>query len=146
MYEGIIIHHSATRDSASKSWSAIRDYHIHTNGWRDIGYHFGVERIGDQYQILGGRPLSEMGAHTAGHNNTIGICLVGDFDEQAPADEAMQLLFRLILGLMIAYGFKPEQVRFHSDYSEKSCPGRYFPKRELIAKLRNVHYLLKGGT
>jgi hypothetical protein len=144
MHQGIIIHHSATADTASKSWGAIKRYHVEHNGWSDIGYHFGVEQIGERYEILGGRPLHKQGAHTQGHNNFIGICMVGNYEDKPPADDAMHLLFRLVFGLMIAYGFKPDQVRFHSDFAEKSCPGRNFPKRELIAKLRTAHDRLCG--
>ena len=53
----IIIHHSATKDGRTFSWSAIRRYHVHTLGWTDIGYHAGIELIGDDFECLFGRAL-----------------------------------------------------------------------------------------
>jgi N-acetyl-anhydromuramyl-L-alanine amidase AmpD len=48
---------------------------MHTRGWRDIGYHYVIERGG---VVKPGRPLEETGAHCEGHNaSSIGICLVG---------------------------------------------------------------------
>ena len=51
----IIIHHSAGPDSKIQNWGQIRRYHIDHNGWRDIGYHYGIELVGYDYEILLGR-------------------------------------------------------------------------------------------
>lgn len=144
MSKGIVIHHSATPDSPAKNWDAIRRYHIEVNGWRDVGYHFGVELVGGEYQILGGRPVHEMGAHTAGYNDLIGICLVGDFDKAPPPDDALHRLFCLVLGLLVAFNLSPDTVYFHSDYSAKSCPGKHFPKSEFIRRLQVAHARCTG--
>ncbi len=37
--------------------------------WRDIGYHLGIERVGDKYEVLPGRPECERDAHCAAYNN-----------------------------------------------------------------------------
>ena len=42
--EGVCLHHSASPTAAQYKGAAtidgIRKYHMQTNGWRDIGYHF----------------------------------------------------------------------------------------------------------
>ena len=47
----IIIHHSATADGRTHEWKGIDRYHTVEKGYDDIGYHFGLERVGD-FQML----------------------------------------------------------------------------------------------
>ena len=42
----IIFHHSLTKDGTVVDWEAMRRYHEQVNGWSDIGYHYGIERVG----------------------------------------------------------------------------------------------------
>ena len=77
----IIIHCSATRPdwmSNQPSFAKvaeIRRWHMRDNGWKDIGYHFLIDRDGT---VLRGRPLEQVGSHVRGKNNfTIGVCLLG---------------------------------------------------------------------
>jgi len=43
----IIIHCSATRCTARYPFSSCRRDHIRNNHWRDIGYHYYIERDGN---------------------------------------------------------------------------------------------------
>ncbi len=132
----IMLHHSLTADGETVSWGAIRKWHmgLHPDSpYRekpmvDIGYHYGIEQIGDQYEILVGRDLDHDGAHCPqGEMNrkAIGICFVGNFDlASPPANQwARGLLFvkslMRILDIPIIVG--------HRDYNpDKSCPGKMF--------------------
>jgi len=42
----IIIHCSATREGQDVPVETIRDWHVNSRGWSDIGYHFYVELDG----------------------------------------------------------------------------------------------------
>ncbi|MBP2026713.1 hypothetical protein J2Z35_000502 [Acetoanaerobium pronyense] len=126
----IILHHSLTKDQKVVDFHAIRNYHINTNKWRDIGYHYVVELVGDNYVIFNGRGEHEAGVHTAGQNaNSIGICLVGNFDVTVPPDAQIDKLVELIKDIYSRCGILP--IHGHNEYSTKSCPGRLFPMEKV---------------
>ena len=137
----IIIHHSLTQDGRTISWEAIRKYHIDIQGWRDIGYHFGIELLPDGvYHILTGRPLNQPGAHCKeeGMNQKgIGFCFVGNYDLIAPPTEMIVKAAAYIKGLIDVFGIIPANVRGHRDYATyKSCPGRLFDMSQFRDLLR----------
>jgi len=121
----IILHCSATKDSGTVSWGAIRDYHTKL-GWSDIGYHFGIENLRGQTEILIGRLPNRQGAHCSGHNSdSIGVCFVGDFDHYQVPQESWDAGVKLVKYLVQAFGIK--EVLGHRElYSGKSCPGNNF--------------------
>ena len=102
----IIIHASATRADwmatlpTADKVAEIRRWHVKDRGWKDIGYHYLIDRNGT---VATGRPVEQVGAHVAGHNTgTIGVCLIGGhgssetdrFDEhfKAAQDKALRVL------------------------------------------------------
>jgi len=124
----VIIHHSLTKDGATVSWDAIRKFHMEQNGWNDIGYHAGIELVGDEYVIMTGRSLSTKGAHCKEENmnsKAIGFCFVGNYDLIAPPITMLVKGASYIKGIMDIFGIIPANVRGHRDYATyKSCPGR----------------------
>jgi N-acetyl-anhydromuramyl-L-alanine amidase AmpD len=109
------------------SWDDIRRYHKEVNKWSDIGYHFGIEKIENSYEILVGRMLTEVGAHCEGHNSTsIGVCFIGDFDKTVSDKEMWDLGIRLVRSLCYVFSIPNHAVRGHNAFSEKTCPGKNF--------------------
>lgn len=129
--KGIIIHCTATRAEwwgekrTSEKVAEIRRWHL-DRGWRDIGYHFLIDRDGT---IAKGRPLDQIGAHVAGHNTgTIGISLFGghgsaETDQFAEnfTPEQDKALRGLIADLRAAHGGL--SISGHNEYAAKACPG-----------------------
>ena len=119
----IIVHGSATKDSGTVSWQAIRRYHTETKGWGAIGYHFGIELVNEQYEALVGRPLCQSGAHTVGHNeHSIGVCFVGDHDAAAPPDALLLKGAELIAGLLFVCKLTTDAIHAHREFANKTCP------------------------
>lgn len=133
----IILHHSLTEDGIAVNWQSIRRYHTLTLGWQDIGYHFGVEWIRAGHEILVGRPLNMVGAHTLGMNErAIGICIVGNYDVQYPTGLLIDKLVPFLGVLCEIFKIPVENIEGHRDYSTKSCPGKNFDLSLIRSKVR----------
>lgn len=135
--EWIMVHHSATKDSGTVSWAAIERFHRETQGWRDIGYHAGLELVGGPelgpyaYQALIGRSVnSPAAACKEGEMNTraLHVCVVGNFDDVAPSSAILAVLKkRVLLPWMDLFGIPADHIVGHRDYATyKTCPGRSF--------------------
>ena len=144
-WRGLVIHHSLTKDSGTVSWDAIRRYHMDPNGppnyrMRDVGYHGCCELIGGAYEVLFGRPLDWFGAHTAGSNRThLGFVFIGNYDLAPPPDEMLRVAcVRFIRPMMKAFGIGVTDIRPHSDFAPKTCPGNLFEMAHLIDVLEHL--------
>jgi N-acetylmuramoyl-L-alanine amidase len=125
----IIVHHSESPDGATLDWSAIRRYHIDHNGWQDIGYHYGVEKINGVVEVLVGRMQDQNGAHCndAGMNHqSLGICVVGNYDLAPPSLEVWNKTITLVASLCRVFSIPVENIKGHRDYHDKTCPGTQF--------------------
>ena len=136
----IIMHHSLTADGTTVSWGAIRDYHIKERGWNDIGYHFGIELVGDTYEVLVGRMPDVVGAHTKElgmYSSSIGICMVGNFDLAPPNANQLGLARQLVKWCMRNWSISAHSVLAHREVGVmagfdwrkgqyKSCCGAMF--------------------
>lgn len=131
----IVLHHSFTADGQTVNWDAIKKYHMETNKWADIGYHFGIEAVDGKYVIMKGRPLRIRGAHCADggmNKQSIGICMIGNFDKMTPPIAQWALAQLLISRLLWLYKIPICNVLGHRECQEragilpekrKSCPG-----------------------
>jgi len=142
----IIIHHSATPDSITRNWNAIREYHIRVNGWKDIGYHRGIENVNGKLTVHKGRDIGQIGAHAVGFNaKSIGICLVGNYDLYPVSEDRLSLLALVCRELQKQYSIPRAQVIGHRETYpirgvpvEKSCPGELFNMDEFRKRLVDV--------
>ena len=106
----------------------IQDFHQNGRGWKDIGYHFLVDRAGNIYQ---GRPETVIGAHVGGANTgNIGVCLLGcyhppeDNCSQEITPESRQSIVELFSWVSDTYGQNPTLLLGHRDYfGSTACPG-----------------------
>jgi len=115
-----IIHHSYSGDVSAQT---IHGWHL-ARGWLGIGYHFVIRHNGN---IERGRAERTIGAHARGHNNdSIGICLTGNFMINVPSKAQLESLVWLLKDYLFPrYGELP--VGGHEDYQATLCPGAKFP-------------------
>src|SRR5262245_44324547 len=99
----IVIHHSQTKDTKTVDWDAIKKYHKETNGWSDIGYHYGIESVDGVLAMRVGRPPDVPGAHCKDlemNKKSLGVCLVGNYDLVTPSADRLKALADLVKALM----------------------------------------------
>lgn len=124
--EQIIIHHTA----GSQGPRDIARYHVETNDWPGIGYHFVIDAYGTIYQT---NELDTLSYHCAGQNTrSIGVALIGNFELAEPTPmqytAAHQLVSKLYAEFPGIYGVFP-----HKNYSATACPGRFLDLKKIIA-------------
>ena len=122
--EAIILHHTETRRDADVE--AIRRDHL-GRGWGDIGYHWLVR----QGQLVKGRVENLVGSHAPGWNDrSIGVALVGDYRQELPPEEDLEVVLGLIVDLRSRYG-GPLRILAHREAmaevgrpNHTDCPGQ----------------------
>lgn len=113
---GITIHCSDSPQGRGDDINAIRRWHKE-RGFKDVGYHYVILENGTIQQ---GRTEDTLGAHAKGHNNTIGICLIGI---DSFTDEQFKALTGLCLELKTKYKFKNDVIKGHCELDKgKTCP------------------------
>jgi N-acetylmuramoyl-L-alanine amidase CwlA len=126
----IIVHHSATNQGSAKAYAR---YHIEAYDWPGIAYHYVIDKDGTVNWTL---DHHKVGYHCKGMNRkSIGICLTGNFDGTRPTPEQFSSLVDLIVSLRTTNDW---EIGFHNEYSLKTCPGKLFPKVELLETVHAV--------
>lgn len=121
----VTIHHTTgssgdgSFESSAKLIRGHQNYHMNTNGWKDLGYHYIVDKKG---RIFAGLSLSKVGAHAAGHNtNNIGIAYLGDSSSTMPA--AAKAAIKELYGYLVTRVGKNLAIYGHRDLNATACPG-----------------------
>lgn len=119
-FNTVVVHHSAM--ALSDGPRDIQSMHMHRRGFLDIGYHFVIDGRGRIYE---GRNLAVHGAHVSGHNaGTLGIALMGNYEEIEPAPEQLARLKWLVGNLMAKHPIT--HLAGHRDFlpGKTLCPGK----------------------
>ena len=141
MINKIVVHHEA----GSNGFYGVNEYHRKLWNFRSslgfyIGYQYYIDKTGKTWQ---GRADNETGAHTIGQNdNSIGICLEGNFNNVRPTPPQMIALKNLINKKMTEYSIPPANIAGHRMFANKDCPGRLVSESELKALFTpNLSYI-----
>lgn len=138
----VTLHHTDGRftkdlDESRAEARFIQDFHMNGRGWNDIAYHFLVDPQGE---ILEGRPLETLGAHTLGNNpGNVGIVLLGTYHapvNDMPTAAQLDAVARIGRFLVKRYGIDPATLKGHRDYKQTDCPGDLAYPR--LAELRRA--------
>lgn len=137
----VVIHHSATDSGDAAS---IGEYHKDKKGWvNGLGYHFLIGNgngARDGQIEVGNRWDSQIdGAHAGKdeyNKRGVGICLIGNFENDYPTSSQISSLTYLINYLQERCNIPRNQVIMHRAFRKTACPGRHFPYNKVMASLR----------
>lgn len=130
------IHHSDDRSGRPfntmvkqcEKMRGIQNYHMDSNGWSDIGYHYvvfqylGVKTPRAESRIFRARPVAAVPAAQAGHNtNTLAICVIGDGNS-----ESLERNTRYAIECILRAYPTLRRLGGHRDVVATSCPGNKF--------------------
>ena len=142
-------HSNFTGSNGVQLQKNMRDYHVKTNKWADIGQHFTLLPNGD---FVTGRDLNKDPASIAGFNKGA-ICLemLGDFDIgrdkfTGKQEENAYMFTGLCMKL---FGIGPSNIIFHREkVSGQTCPGNSINQQSFIiqSNLRYERFKNEGGS
>lgn len=125
----IVVHHTASNVQDPEQYAR---YHVDKRDWPGIAYHFMIRSDGRVYRT---NDLDTLSYHAAGHNTkSIGVCLMGNFNEHEPRLPQLWAATELISTLMILLNI--ETVLRHGDTKATDCPGKSFPFDRLMYQVK----------
>lgn len=138
---GIVLHTVGVRGDTTAA--AIDKYHREHNGWSGCGYHRVVRKNG---AVEIGRQLWRLGAHAAGANDTLGVCVTGDGDHEPWTAAQRAAVLELCAAWCEHYGWNAAHVCGHrevqrvffGDRTGKTCPGLLVDMGEFRAALHEA--------
>ena len=141
-WTNIIVHHSAS--AAGDAAQFDRDHR--EKGWDGLGYDFvignGTDSQDGEVEVGYRWRDQQVGAHAKPEWNSraIGICLVGNFEEEPPTAAQLASLERLCRWLCLRCSIPPENVLGHgkTDGNHTLCPGRLLDLDALRRHLREA--------
>jgi hypothetical protein len=143
----IVMHHSAAPEGC---YDQIDREHRKVLGFDGCGYHFVIGNgtgSGDgQIEVAMRWDNQKQGVHCRNAKTHdadeygIGICLVGDFDQQPPTPRQVAAAQALIAYLSQRYNISPSRVTTHAHLAATPtvCPGKYFPTKSVAAAAKDT--------
>lgn len=144
----ISIHHPAETQASIDAnpgemlVNRIRNYHVKHLGWRDIGYHYIINKDKNGvFKAYAGRPETWIGAHTWQNNNyTIGISVAYGMGTMPPETQ-LKCLAELIASIAKRYNIPLDRqhIKGHREFpynAGNECPGQnLFNKLDYVVEL-----------
>ncbi|MGI8588846.1 MAG: S-layer homology domain-containing protein [Chloroflexia bacterium] len=153
----VIIHHTETSNADGDYAARVRSiwyFHAITRGWGDIGYNYLIDPHGNVYEgRYGGDDVAAGHAYPFNYGS-IGISLIGNYDQTAPSSAMRDSLIKLLAWATDRRGINPQgigaftgalncggsvtlvrpNIAGHRDFrgqgcgqefNDKTCPGAY---------------------
>jgi hypothetical protein len=139
----IVIHHSSTKGGNARIFGRYHREEMHVPD--GLIYHFvignGVKSVNGEVEISNRWQKKLPGPHCFDakmNEQSISICLVGDFEKDKPTHAQILALVELLRKLQKDYGIPSVNIIGHNDVDKDKtdCPGKNFPWQEVKSRLR----------
>jgi len=138
-YKEMHLHHTWKPDHSNFTGSNhlqlqknMRDYHVNTNGWSDIGQHVTLMPDG---KFVTGRDFGISPASIKGFNTgAFAVEMLGNFDIGHNKLEGKQK--EAILKLARFFVERGKYIRFHRENASKTCPGTSIDKVWFVEQVK----------
>ncbi len=145
----ICIHHSAVAGTVPVEH--VAQYHVESQGWPGIGYHYYVKPDGTIYQT---QRLETASYHVNNNNHySLGICVSGNFTYAPPPQIQIDAAAHLTAWLMQELKIPEKNILGHKEFpdNDTSCPGETWLKRMvwknmLLDSVRSVFAASQPGS
>ncbi|WP_234433380.1 peptidoglycan recognition protein, partial [Streptomyces sp. NRRL WC-3549] len=131
--KAVFVHHTTDGSyNCAESAAVVRAlhvYHVKTNGWRDLGYNFLVDKCGTVFEgRQGGIDQPVMGAHTYGFNNeSTSVAIIGDYTNAGASNAALEATARVAAYKLGQYGGDPAgSTTLVAGATQKNYAGKQF--------------------
>ena len=135
----IVIHHSASSSSTTPEeidrWHKMRGFSRSNLGYY-IGYHRLIFKNGN---VLKTRNDNEIGCHVIPNNGKLGVCLIGNFENEKPTAAQLVSLAIVIDEWKIGFNILIDNIWGHDHFKATACPGKYLT--DWINKYKKVGWL-----
>jgi hypothetical protein len=130
-------------DTPKFQTNRLRTINLQLNKQLDLNFHFVIERINDDFEVMVGRPMSAICEYEDIPRNindiAIHIGMMGNFKFYIPENRFYKVLaYRIITPLIQMSKINRTRIFTHDEISESNqktfeCPGRLFEKQRLTS-------------
>ena len=109
----------------------------------DINYHFVIEEIKEDFQVVMGRPVTYLcdwnDIDININERAVHVGFMGSYDFKVPSERMLDVLsYKLLNPLMMKNGITIERVKLHRDLSNDNitCPGDLFDRERVVTHIK----------
>lgn len=129
-------------DGPNTAVGALKVENIVKSGYNDYNYHFIVDRIDKDYEVISGRPINMRCDHPSldkRYQDSIHVIILCDLNIELPDNRLYKILaYRCLAPLikMLKIGEPNGAILFHKDIETKrdvKCPGDFLARELLVS-------------
>ena len=134
-------------DNANPQTNDLRTIEYTQQMQPDLNYHFIVEKIKEDYEVLLGRPMAvhcDYDDIPTPYNFAFHVCLMGNYNYDIPDVRFYKkICYNILAPMMKLYKINPNRIYLHSELTttEAECPGEFFDKQRLLNYLKSMRIL-----
>ncbi len=132
-------------DTVRFQTNKFRNYQYRIHMQADINYHFIIEKINDDFEVVLGRPFAVDCIYEDIpdiYRNSLHVAIMGSCDFNIPTDRLYKkIVYNVLAPSKLLFNIPVSRILTHNEIStnkEIDCPGSYFDKALLISHYKSM--------